>query len=391
MSDADLPHKSNRLPIAVDAMGGDNGPEVVVSGAVQAARELGIASIIVGREPELRDALRENDAENEELIQICHAPEVVSMDDSPSVAVRRKGSSSISVGFELVQQQKASGLVSPGNTGAVMAAGLFALGTLPGIVRPAIASLIPRVDSAPPTVLLDSGANTDCHAHQLVQFALMGHHYARSVTSRERPRVALLSNGSEPSKGNDITRSTAIMLEELEAINYVGYVEGRDICGDIADVVVCDGFVGNIVLKTMEGSVGLVVDSMKNHVAKNPRGKFGLWFAKPMFRQLFQEKLDPSSYGGAPLLGLRANTIICHGSSNNRAIYNAIRVAKKFADEGLIERLGLALSSLDSSLPGSYEDGVWDRMGQRFTKKKEKKKAPHPEDLQPVEREREES
>jgi len=359
-------------------MGGDHGPDVVVEGAVYAAKELGLSSVLVGREPEIRDVLRMHQMDNDSNVFICHASDVIEMDESPASAIRKKPGSSIRKAFELVQSGKASAVVSAGNTGAVMAAGLFVSGSLPGIGRPAIASLVPRVDSSKPMVLLDSGANIDCPAYQLVQFALMGNYYARSALSYERPRIALLSNGSEVSKGNDITRSAAMILSQISDVNYVGYIEGRDLSGNIADVVVCDGFVGNIVLKTMEGTVELVLESIRQFVEKSPRGKFGMWLAKPVFKNLFREKLDPSFYGGAPLLGLNDIAIICHGSANSRAIMNGIRVAHKFNQEALVAKMSQALTTLDQEMPGGYEDGMWNRVGQRFDKRKVKSREQPP-------------
>lgn len=361
------------LPVAVDAMGADLGPSVVVEGAVAAAREFNVSSIIVGQEEPIRATLARLGAASDPRLTVQHAPDVITMDDSPSAAIRGKPLSSIRVAYELVKSGKASAVVSPGNTGAMMAAGLYVSGTLPGIARPAIASLIPRVGNPQPTVLVDSGANVDCHAHQLVQFAMMGNCYALSVLSCDSPRVALLSNGSEPSKGNDVTRAAALMLSELPEINYIGYVEGRDMGRDLADVVVCDGFVGNVLLKAMEGTVTLVFDSIRQYIEKSWRAKIGMALAKPVFKALFREKLDPSAYGGAPLLGLNHIGIVCHGSSNARAIMNAVRVARKFVDENLVQKMESALSSLDSRLPADVEDGMWNRMGQRFEKKRSAK------------------
>jgi glycerol-3-phosphate acyltransferase PlsX len=358
------------LPVAVDAMGADFGPTVVVDGAVAAARELNLSSIIVGDEAQINARLKELDAASDPRLQVRHASQVVTMEDSPSVAMRKKPDASIRVAFELVKDKIASSVVSPGNTGAVMAAGIFVLGTAPGIMRPAIASLIPKVGNLTPTVLLDSGANIDCHANQLVQFALMGNYYARSAISCESPRIALLSNGTEASKGTDIIRSAAQMLAEMKEIRFVGYVEGRDMCRDVADVVVCDGFVGNILLKTIEGTVELVFDSIRQYVEKSWRGKVGMGLAKPVFKSLFREKLDPSTYGGAPLLGLNEIAIICHGSSNSKAIKNAIRVAQKSTSENLAAELRSALAAFDIENHGGYDDGIWNRMGQRFEKKK---------------------
>ncbi len=345
------------LPIAVDAMGGDHGPKVVVEGAVMAARRDGISSIIVGNQEEVEPLLRGYALNDRSLISVHHASQFIQMDESPGLAIRGKPDSSIRVAFELVSEGKASAVVSPGNTGAIMAAGVFVGGTLPGIARPAIASLIPKGVGAAPTVLLDSGANTGCQAFQLVQFALMGNQYAKSALGIESPRIALLSNGTEVSKGNDIIRSAAMMLSEVEGLNFRGYVEGRDIAKDVVDVVVCDGFVGNIVLKAMEGSVGLVIDSVKASMEHSLRAKIGLWLAKPVLKSVFKDKLDPSAYGGAPLLGLGQIAIKCHGSSKSRAIMNGIRVARKFVEENVLQQLHTSLGHLDSKLGTADNDG----------------------------------
>jgi glycerol-3-phosphate acyltransferase PlsX len=352
------------LPIAVDAMGGDNGSRVVVEGAIEAARRFGISSILVGNEAEIKGHLSAYPDGSSLPLSVQHASQVVEMEDTPGLAIRGKTDSSVRVAFELVAAGKASAVVSSGNTGAIMAAGVFVGGTLPGIARPAIASLIPKGTAGTPTVLLDSGANTGCQAFQLVQFAIMGHHYAVSALGVKKPRVALLSNGTEISKGNDIIRAAALMLSELEGVNFIGYVEGRDIAKDVVDVVVCDGFVGNIVLKAMEGSVGLVLDSMKAVVETSLRAKIGMWLAKPALRGIFKEKLDPAAYGGAPLLGLGHIAIKCHGSSKGRAVMNGIRVAQKFVDEGVLDELQGALSQLDAKVGSVVTDdgNGWSRV-----------------------------
>ncbi len=338
---------SGILPIAVDAMGGDLGPKVVVEGAVHAAQRAGIACVLVGDESQLSQILASFPEAKSLPVSIRHASQVVGMDEAPGLAIRKKPDSSIRVAFELVAEGKASAVVSAGNTGAIMAAGVFVGGTLPGIARPAIASLIPKAGGGTPTVLLDSGANTGCQAFQLVQFALMGHQYALAALGVPKPRIALLSNGTEMSKGNDIIRSAAMMLSEIEGMNFIGYVEGRDVARDVVDVVVCDGFVGNIVLKAMEGSVRLVVDSIKSTMESSLRAKIGLWLAKPVLRTVFKDKLDPSAYGGAPLLGLADIAIKCHGSSSSRAIKNGIKVARTFVEQSVLADLRTALSQLD--------------------------------------------
>jgi glycerol-3-phosphate acyltransferase PlsX len=367
----------SELPIAVDVMGGDNGPLVVIRGAVQAANELGISSTLVGDKATIEEALATLKLNDESLIAVHHASDVFTMEDVPSRAIRTKPDASMRVAFELVKKGEASGIVSAGNTGVMMAVGLFVSGVMPGIARPAIATLVPKVGEALPTVLVDSGANVDCAASQLVQFALMGDVYARAAISCERPRVALLSNGSEKSKGCDVTRAAAATLSQMEMIHYVGYIEGRDLPRDVVDVVVCDGFVGNIVLKTMEGSVELVIDSMRSLIEKDWKAKLGMWLAKPIFKKLFNEKLDPSAYGGAPLLGLNDIGIVCHGSSNEKAIFNAVRVARKLAEEGLIDHMKGALSVVEvAETAGGYDDGMWNRLGHRFDPRKKGKSKP---------------
>jgi phosphate acyltransferase len=372
-----------QLPIAVDVMGGDFGAEPIVAGALDAVASLGVDVTLVGDESEIHKEIGKSfekfkrdwgrsDLTNQKAypkdwspsksesaeqafdrfiksrVSILHSTQVITMDDSPTKAIRRKPDASVCVAFNLVKQGKACAVVSPGNTGAMMAAGLLACGMVPGIDRPAIASLIPTVDSSP-TVLLDSGANTDSNASQLVQFALMGHFYAKAVLNKESPRVALLSNGTEASKGNDRIRAAAQILKTVRLVNFSGYVEGRDVGTDKADVVVCDGFVGNIVLKTMEGAVELALNCMRQYVQKSTRSKIGMWLAKPMFKALFREKLDKSAYGGAPLLGLNQIGIVCHGSSDARAITNAVGVAHKLHKEGTIKELANALANLDGA------------------------------------------
>ena len=382
-SDRSLPSSRSshaELPIALDAMGGDFGPEIVVQGAIEAATDAGIRSVIVGQEEKVRPILEQHPTGRALLasgdVTIHHAASVIEMDESPALALRGKADASIRVAFELVQNGGASAVVSPGNSGAVMAAGVFVSGTLPSIARPAIASLVPKFGSEIPTVLLDSGANVDCNAHQLVQFALMGSAYAQSILSIDRPRVALVSNGSESSKGNDLTRAAASLLAGVRELEFIGYIEGRDLGRDVVDVAVCDGFVGNVVLKTMEGTAALVFNSIRVHVRGTLWGRLGLWLARPALSRLFRDRLDPSSYGGAPLLGLNDVAIVCHGASGRRAIKNGLRVARRFVDDGLVERIRAALASFDmATMSGersgaSYREGMWGRVGDSFARAK---------------------
>lgn len=360
-------------PVAVDVMGGDLGSSVIVEGAVLAHKENGRSIILVGNESEINEKLSElGEIENPKIV-VKNATAVITMNDSPAKAIRSKPDASILVAFGLVKEGIASSVVSPGNTGAMMAAGLFISGTLPGIVRPAIASLIPRISGEFPTILLDAGANIDCSAQQLVQFAIMGELYAKIVSGITCPKVGLISNGTEESKGTDIIRAAARELCELNDLNYVGFIEGRDISRGHADVVVCDGFVGNVILKTMEGTAELVIDSIKQSVEGSVRGTLGMALAKPYLKKLFHEKLDPSAYGGAPLLGLNDVGIVCHGKSNARAILNAVKVAERLANADLCSKLSLVLSGLQISSDGYSENGVWQRIGQKFDKGRKNK------------------
>ena len=355
MTSGSISKQSSPVIIAVDAMGGDFGPAVVVRGALRSLANSNHKIIIVGNQPEIEAIIKDESFLALDRVQIEHAPDVIGMHDSPGKALRGKVESSIRRSFELVQSGKANAVISTGNTGAVMAAGVYVLGTLSGIARPAIATLLPRRGDLKPLVLLDSGANVDCNASQLTQFALMGAHYAKAVLAIEAPRVALLSNGSESSKGNDTLRSAAMVLKGSSAVNYCGYIEGRDLAGDIADVVVCDGFVGNLVLKAMEGTAKFVTDSIKDAVLPSLRGRIGIALIGPIIRKLFREKLDPAAYGGAPLLGLKGVGIVCHGSSNERAIANAVAVAEKVVLEDVTCKIANALGVLSGNGIGGEE------------------------------------
>lgn len=355
------------LPLALDVMGSDRGPEVLIQGAIEAYDEFGIKAILVGSREIILQSLKDFKREDIDF-EIEASTQVVEMKDSPAKALRQKQDSSILKSFKLVKNKQASGVISAGNTGAMMAAGMLTIGTLPGVARPAIATIIPKTGDATPTVLLDSGANVDCHALQLVQFALMGDFYAKAALGLDTPRIGLLSNGTEDSKGNDLLRSSALTINNFSNLNYIGYIEGRDLPKDIVDVVVCDGFVGNIVLKTMEGAVDLVLDSIKDVSRINLRAKLGMLLAKPVLRKLFKEKLDPSAYGGAPLLGLRELAIVCHGSSTSRAIKNALRVSDKLNKAGLMQNMALAFSDLDESAHQSLGSEVWSNLGNKLNK-----------------------
>jgi glycerol-3-phosphate acyltransferase PlsX len=326
--------------IALDAMGGDLAPQAAVEGAVLASRELGIAVVLVGNQEIVERELKRHNISRLPLT-IEHAPEVVTMDDSPLESVIAKPNSSIHRGFEMVRRGEAQGFVSAGNSGAIMTAAIMILGTIAGIDRPAIASLIPSANGF--TLLLDAGANTEVKPLNLVQFAVMGSVYSRRVRQIARPRLGILANGEEDSKGTDLTRSAAATLRQMDAeFEYIGYVEGRDINRGRVDVVVTDGFTGNVALKSLEGFSSFLLGSMRELFSSSVRGRLAFFLIRNHLRTL-RERLDPSEYGGAPLLGVNGVAIIAHGSSNPTAIKNAIRAA---ADEGLVRRVSAEIAEI---------------------------------------------
>jgi glycerol-3-phosphate acyltransferase PlsX len=322
------------MRVAVDAMGGDNAPAVEVEGAVAAVREFGIPVTLVGDTERLRQELAKHDVAGLD-IALRHASEVVEMHDSPSDAIRKKKDSSIRVAFELVKDNEAEAVVSAGNSGATMAAGMFALKRIAGIERPAIAQIFPTLRGK--TLVLDVGGNVDCKPIHLVQFAIMGEVYARSVMGIAHPRIGLLSNGEEESKGNDLTRETSTLLRNI-SLDYAGYVEGRDIFNGTVDVVVCDGFVGNVVLKLSEGLAEAVGKMLREEIKKSFLSKVGYLLSRQAFNN-FKKKVDYTEYGGAPLLGIDGVGMICHGGSNAKAIKNAIRFAHEYAQKGVTKRV----------------------------------------------------
>jgi phosphate acyltransferase len=324
------------IDIALDAYGSDKAPEPEIRGAILACRVLPVRVHLIGPEPELRDLLDEH-LENEDLpITVVHASERIGMEEKAAHAVRTKKDSSIRVGLKLVRERKCAGFVTAGNTGAAMATAKMVLGALPGVDRPALATPMPT-SKGNPCVLLDVGANVDCKPHNLEQFAVMGEMYARSVLKIHKPRVGLLSIGEEETKGNDLTRDAFPLLKALP-IHFIGNVEGRDIFNGNADVIICDGFVGNVALKTSEGIGRFVRDALRESLTRTVTAKVGALLSRQAFND-FRRRLDYTEYGGAPLLGVRGVCIIGHGSSNDNAIYNGIRVAYEFAKAGTNEKI----------------------------------------------------
>ena len=348
---------SSRIVVAIDVMGGDHAPGPEVAGAVMAAREWRIPVILVGQQERIEAELAHHRLTGLD-ISLHHASEVVGMHDSASDAVRKKKDSSIRVAFDLVREGRASAVVSTGNSGATMAAGMFSLKRIPGIDRPAIATAIPNLKDQ--TFVLDVGGNVDCKAQHLAQFALMGSVYVQQMFGKERPKVGLLSNGEEESKGNDLTRETHQILTAAP-LNYVGYVEGGDIFKGTVDVVVCDGFVGNVVLKVSEGLADALGKMLKREFSSRLASRLGYLLARPAFKG-FRRKVDYAEYGGAPLLGIQGTGMICHGKSSARAVMNAIRFAHEFearqVNDQLIKRLAEISDRLHSpSAPEGNDAG----------------------------------
>jgi len=332
------------MKIAVDAMGGDRGPAVIVEGVVQAAREFGTRIILVGDEATVARELRRHQARGVD-IEIRHASQVVGMDEPASHALRRKRDSSIRVAAELVRAGEAGALVSAGNTGAAMAIAVIVLGVLPGVDRPAIAVVLPNLKGR--TVLLDVGANVDPKPRHLLQFAIMGHIYARDILGVASPRVGLLSIGEEEGKGNELTVEA---FKELEAsgLHFIGNVEGRDIYNGNADVVVTDGFTGNVALKTSESLVDMLVALIREELTRTPVATIGAWLVRPALRR-FLKRVDYNELGGAPLLGINGACIICHGASPPKAITGAIRIAREWVEVRVNDHIRAAL---EGELPG---------------------------------------
>jgi len=310
-------------------MGSDRAPKPEVEGAIQAARRFGIHVKLVGPEELLRAEMSRHPFARSLPISIVHASEVIRMEDKAVQAVRAKRDSSMRVGLRLVREGEAGAFISAGNTGAAMATAKMVLGGLPGVDRPALAAIIPTAVGTVST-LLDVGANVDCKPHNLEQFAVMGDIYFRSMFGTERPRIGLLSIGSEEGKGNELTREAFELLKQLP-LNFVGNVEGRDIYSGRVDVIVADGFVGNVALKTSEGVANLVRATLKETLAATITRQVGYLLSRSAFSD-FKKRLDHTEYGGAPLLGVRAACFVTHGSSNVNAIKNAIRVASEFVE-----------------------------------------------------------
>jgi glycerol-3-phosphate acyltransferase PlsX len=328
------------MKIAVDAMGGDFGPAVVVEGAVTAAREFGLSSVLVGDRAAVEREIVRLKAQDLPL-SVRHATQVVGMAEPPSHALRRKRDSSLRVAAELCKEGECQALVSAGNTGAAMAIGMYVMGLLPGVDRPAIAAALPNLSGY--TILIDAGANVDPKPRHLFQFAIMGHVYSRDIVGKDNPRVGLLSVGEEEGKGNELTKETYEKLRH-SSINFIGNIEGRDIYNGRCDVVVTDGFTGNVAIKISESLADMLSTMVKEELRHDLRSRAAGALGLPAFDRI-RRRVDYTEAGGAPLLGIDGAAIICHGSSPPKAIKNAVKVAGEWAKAGLNEHIKAALDA----------------------------------------------
>ena len=338
------------MRVALDAMGGDFAPEVTVAGALEAVSEHDIEVILVGDRQKLAEALKDK-RYPQNRITVFHASEVVGMDESPSHALRRKKDSSIRKAVDLVKSGEADAAVSAGHSGVAMATSLYVLGKLPNVDRPAIAAIMPSITGH--FLLIDAGATVDCKPENLLQFAHMGNAYYKTIFSIPSPRIALLSIGEEDIKGNELTKVAFKHLKDAD-MNFTGNIEGKDIFSGNADVIVCDGFIGNIVLKVSEGLAESIIKMLKMEIANITTGKLGYLMIKPAIRN-FKKRTDYDEYGGAPLLGINGTCIISHGRSSARAIKNAIQVAAEMAKNKVHEIIASSLNKQTQQHPAAKD------------------------------------
>ncbi|MEW6557598.1 MAG: phosphate acyltransferase PlsX [Elusimicrobiota bacterium] len=342
------------MKIVVDAMGGDKAPDVVIEGAIDAAKEYGEEILLAGNETLITEKLKKNKKVSNLPIRIMHCEEVITMDDSPVDAFRKKPNSSIVKGIKLVADGAADGFFSAGNSGAINATAHIILKRIEGVARPAIATIFPTLQK--PCVVVDVGANVDSKPKNLLQFAIMGSVYSKNLLKIENPKIGLLSIGEEASKGNELTSATYKLLAASE-LNFVGNIEGRDINKGNVDVIVCDGFVGNVVLKFGEGVAEFLVQLIKNEMKKSPvRIMTAALILRSVFKHI-KKKIDYDEYGGAPLLGVNGVCIIGHGSSNSKAIKNGIHVVIESVKNNIIENIKTEIAKVSHLTDGGSENG----------------------------------
>jgi len=327
---------STRVRIAIDAMGGDNAPGEIVAGALRAREELGVDILLVGDPQQIEAALPPKT--NLGQMEIVTAQEAIAMDEEPLNAVRRKRNASINVAMDLVKQQQADAVFSAGHSGAAMASALLRLGRLPGVDRPAIGTVFPTIVAGKPVLVLDVGANVDCRPKFLEQFAVMGSAYSQYVLGTNEPKVGLLNIGEEDSKGNDAAVRAHQLLRENSQINFIGNAEGRDVLSGRFDVIVCDGFVGNVLLKFAEAVGEVILQILREELPQGLHGQIGSALLKPNLKRI-KQRMDHAEHGGALLLGVAGVCLIGHGSSQAPSIFNAIRMAKEAVDNQVLQRI----------------------------------------------------
>jgi glycerol-3-phosphate acyltransferase PlsX len=330
------------MKIIIDAMGGDNAPQAPIEAGCKAVDELDVDIVFVGKKEIIEQEL-ENYICNKERIEIVNADDVVTNHDEPAKAVRSKKNSSIVVAANMLKNGEGDALLSMGNTGALLASGLLIVGRIKGVLRPALATLLPSAKG--PKMLIDAGANTNCKAENLVQFAIMGSIYMKNVMGINSPTVGLMSNGEEEGKGDELTKETYPLLKNAP-VTFIGNIEGRDVMEGTADVITCDGFVGNVILKTIEGMGSVVGNKVKDMFTKNVLSKLGALFVMKSIKE-FKSSMDYREYGGAPLLGTKKPVIKGHGSSDAKAVFSAIRQAKKFVETNIIDEIIKNVSNME--------------------------------------------
>lgn len=342
------------MRIALDAHGGDFGLKPNIEGALLAAKKLRHEVILVGRDPEIREELRRHGAEDPERVRIVHAPHTVDMAGEPVAECRAKPDSSLMVGAGLVQEGKADAFISAGNSGAVMVAAMLKLKRIPGVIRPAIAAPLPTLKGT--TILLDAGANMDCKPWHLAQFAVMGSAYMKALFKLENPSVGLLSIGEEETKGDSLVQETLPLIKNV-GVNFYGPVEGRDIPEGLTDVVVADGFTGNVALKLYEGTGKTIFRMLKEQIMRKFTYKIGAMLMRKLFAEM-KSKMSVDPYGGAPLLGVNGVVLICHGKITANAVMNAVRVAGELAEAGMVTHIKKQVEQVKDKISEAKEAEV---------------------------------
>ncbi|MEW5860495.1 MAG: phosphate acyltransferase PlsX [Cyanobacteriota bacterium] len=345
---------STRARIAIDAMGGDHAPKEIVAGAIRAQAELGVDVLLVGDPQAIESSLKQHAGSSQ--LEIVPAEDVVAMNEEPLLSLKRKPKASINVAMNLVKQQRADAVVSAGHSGAAMAAALLRLGRLKGIDRPAIGAVFPTMVAGKPVIVLDVGANVDCRPKYLEQFAVMGSIYSQYVLGIDEPKVGLLNIGEESTKGNDLAIRTHQLLEENPRIAFIGNAEGRDVLSGNFDVIVCDGFVGNVLLKFAEAVGEIMLQILREELPQGIQGQLGTALLKPNLRRI-KQRIDHAEHGGGLLLGVAGICIISHGSSQAPSIFNAIRLAKEAIDNRVLERIQLKDFHEDEQSAASSKTG----------------------------------